>query len=110
MKTVDQFSRGVANFFDAEVRPSLSGWKAIAYGIAVGRLAANAPQLLERYAPVLRAMGILRDGMIDVEGLGAELKEQMRKGDGELSIQIMGDAFTFKPSDVDTLLRHIERA
>ena len=110
MKTVDQVSRGVANFFDEEVRPSLSGWKAIAYGVAVGRMAANAPQLIGQYAPVLGAMGIVKDGMVDAEGLAAELKEQMRKGGGELSIPIMGDVFTFRPTDVDSLLRHIERA
>ena len=46
MKTVDQVSRGVANFFDTEVRPSLSGWKAIAYGVAVGRIAKGLPGMM----------------------------------------------------------------
>jgi hypothetical protein len=110
MKSVEQISRGVANFYDAEVRPSLSGWKAIAYGVAVGRIAANAPKLVERYAPILATMGLLDGEMIDAEGLAAELKDQMRRNNGELTIPIAGDEFTFKPADVDSLLRHIERA
>jgi hypothetical protein len=110
MKTVDQVSRGVANFYDTEVRPSLSGWKAIAYGIAVGRIAANAPNLIEQNAQILTMLGILKDGMIDVEGLAAELKGQMLKNGGSLDVPIVGDVFTFKPADVDSLVRHIERA
>lgn len=110
MKTVDQISRGVANFFDEEVRPSLSGGKAILYGIAVGRIAANAPNLMEKYAPVLTPLGILKDGEVDVEGLAAELKTQMQRSGGVLSIPIMGDTFSFHPQDVDALMRCIERA
>ena len=110
MKTVDQISRGVANFYDAEVRPSLSGWKQIAYGIAIGRAAANAPQMVEQYAPILSPLGILKDGMIDAEGLAAELRQQMEKSGGKLSIPVLGDVFTFTPTDVDSLMRHIERA
>lgn len=110
MKTVDQISRGAADFYDTEVRPSLSGWKAIAYGVAVGRIAASAPQLIERYEAPLTALGILQDGLIDAEGLAAELKNQMQRSGGELTIPIIGDTFTFKPADVDALMRCIERA
>lgn len=110
MKTVDQVSRGVANFFDAEVRPSLSGWKAIAYGVAVGRIAKGLPGMMEQYAAFLVPLGIVKDGMVDVEGLAAELRSQMDKSGGELSVTVMGDTFTFKPHDVDSLVRHVERA
>lgn len=110
MKTVDQVSRGVANFFDTEIRPSLSGGKGILYGIAVGRVAANAPQIINQYAAILTPLGIYKDGMIDVEGLAAELKKQMDKSGGTLSIPIMGDVFRFGAGDVDALVRHIERA
>lgn len=112
MKTVEQFSRGVANFFDEEVRPSLSGGKAILYGIIVGRAAAGMPQLIEQYAAILAPLGILRDGMIDAEGLAAELKSQMQKNGGELTVPIkmLNDTFTFRMGDVDTLMRCIERA
>jgi len=110
MKTVDQISRGVASFYDKEVRPSLSGWKAIAYGVAVGRVASRLPVLMEQYAAILAPLGIVQDGKVDAEGLAAELRSQMEKNGGALSIPIMGDTFTFKPVDVDSLMHHIERA
>ena len=110
MKTVDQISRGVANYYDEVVRPSLTGWKAIAYGVAVGRMASRLPVLLEQYAAILLPMGIVQDGQVDVEGLAAELRKQMEKSGGALTVSIMGDQFTFKPVDVDTLVRCIERA
>ena len=110
MKTVDQISRGVAGFFDAEIRPSLTNGKAILYGIAVGRLAASAPKIVEQYAPILSPLGILIDGKIDAEGLAAELRSEMAKNGGMMNVTVMGDTFTFRPTDVDTLMRHIERA
>lgn len=110
MKSVDQVSRGVANFYDTEVRPSLSGWKAIAYGVAVGRIAKGLPRLMEQYAAFLVPLGIVDSGMVDVEGLAAELRSQMERSGGELTIPVMGDVFTFKPHDVDSLVKHIERA
>ena len=110
MKTVEQISRGAADFFDEEVRPSLSGWKSIAYGLAVGRALAGLPQMVQQYAAVLSPLGILKDGMIDAEGLAAELKKQMEKSGGKLVIPVMKDEFAFTPADVDSLLRHIERA
>ena len=110
MKTVDQVARGVASFYDVEIRPSLTGWKGIAYGVAVGRVTANLPRLVEQYAPVLSPLGILVDGKIDAEGLATELRKQMEKSEGKLTVPIMGDVFTFTPSDVDALMRHIERA
>lgn len=110
MKSVDQVSRGVAGFFDEEVRPSLSSGKAILYGITVGRAAANMPQIISQYAAILSPLGIYKDGMIDAEGLAAELRNQMQRNGGTLSVRIMGDEFIFKPNDVDSLMRHIERA
>lgn len=110
MKTVDQVARGLASFYDVEIRPSLAGWKGIAYGVAIGRIAAGLPRLVEQYAPVLSPLGILVEGKIDAEGLATELRKQMEKGEGKLTVQLMGDTFTFTPSDVDALMRHIERA
>ena len=100
----------MANFFDEEVRPSLPGGKQILYGIAVGRMASNMPKLMERYASVLAALGLIQDGKVDAEGLAAELRAQMAKSGGELRFDILGDTFVFKPHDVDALMRHVERA
>ena len=110
MKTVDQVAHGIASFYDMEIRPSLAGWKGIAYGVAIGRIASGLPRLVEQYAPVLSPLGILVEGKIDAEGLATELRKQMERSDGKLTVQLMGDSFTFTASDVDALMRHIERA
>ena len=110
MKTVDQISRGVANFFDAEVRPSLPAGKQILYGIAVGRVAASLPAIIAQNETILTTLGIVQDGQIDAEGLSAELRTQLEKSGGAMSIAVLGDTFTFKQQDVDSLMRHIERA
>ena len=47
---------------------------------------------------------------VDVEGLASELKNQMQKNGGFMTVRIMQDEFTFKPQDVDALVRCIERA
>jgi hypothetical protein len=110
MRPVDQVSRGLAHFYDTEVRQSLSGWKAIAYGVGVARIASNMPNIISQYSALLTPLGIVRDGMVDVDGLAAELRSQMEKSGGTLVIPIMGDTFTFRPADVDTLVRCIERS
>jgi hypothetical protein len=110
MKSVDQVSRGVASFFDEEIRHSLSGWKSVAYGVAVGRAAAGLPKMIEQYKSILVPLGIVSDGMIDVEGLASEIRSQMVKAGGTMTIELLGDKFTFAPADVDSLVRHIERA
>lgn len=110
MKTVDQVSRGVASFFDEEVRPSLSGGKGILYGVVVGRMAANLPQIINQYAAILAPLGIIKEEGIDVEGLASDLRQQIQKAGGTLSVPVMGDTFKFNVGDVDNLIRHIERA
>lgn len=55
-------------------------------------------------------MGLIHGDQIDVEGLAAEIKEQMRKNGGELVVPVMGDEFRFSATDIDSVLRHIERA
>lgn len=113
MKTVDQISRGVAHFFDTEVRPSLNGTKGILYGMAVGVAMNNAGKIVAQYMPTMQLMGIADgSGQIDVEALGAELKKQMRAGGGELVLNVgIGgkDQFTFRETDVDRLIEAINR-
>ena len=48
--------------------------------------------------------------MIDAEGLATELRNQMSRSGGTLTVRIMNDEFVFKPQDVDSLMRYIERA
>jgi hypothetical protein len=110
MKSIDQVSRGVADYYDVVVRPTLTGGKAILYGLAVGRAASRAREIVGRYEDVLTMLGVYKDGMLDVEGLAAEMRAQMNKNGGVLIVPIGKDEFRFKPEDVDELVRHIEKA
>ena len=110
MKSIDQVARGVADYYDVVVRPTLTGGKAILYGLAVGRAASRAREIVGRYEDVLTMLGVYKDGMLDVEGLAAEMRAQMNKNGGVLIVPIGKDEFRFKPEDVDELVRHIEKA
>lgn len=111
MATVNQIAAGVAHFYDAEVRPSISGAKAIVYGVAIGMAAARPENIIGKYKPTLKTLGIMTDDEnIDVNALGAELKNQMNKSGGNLSFDIGQDTFRFNASDVDRLMDYINRA
>ena len=111
MATVNQIAAGVAHFYDAEVRPSISGAKAIVYGVAIGMAAARPENIIGKYKPTLKMLGVMTDDeSIDVNALGAELKNQMNKSGGNLSFDIGQDTFRFNASDVDRLMDYINRA
>lgn len=111
MATVNQIAAGVAHFYDSEVRPSISGAKAIFYGVAVGMAAARPENLIGRYKPTLKALGIMtEDENVDVAALATEIKNQMSKAGGSLSFDVGQDTFRFSAADVDRLVDYINRA
>lgn len=111
MATVNQIAAGVAHFFDSEVRPSISGAKAILYGVAVGMAAAKPDNLIGKYKPTLKMLGVMTDDEnVDVAALGAEIKNQMNKSGGFISFDIGQDTFRFNAADVDRLVDYINRA
>ena len=110
MKTCAQIGRGVANFFDEEVRPSLPSGKAILYGLVVARAAQKMEDIIKAFAGPLAMLGVVDDtGGIDVEALAAELKKQMEKNGGQLIVTIGKDEFVFRPREVDALMEYINR-
>lgn len=111
MATVNQIAAGVAHFYDSEVRPSISGAKAILYGVAVGMAAAKPDNLIGKYKPTLKMLGVMTDDEnVDVAALGAEIKNQMNKSGGFISFDIGQDTFRFNAADVDRLVDYINRA
>lgn len=111
MATVNQIAAGVAHFYDSEVRPSVSGAKAILYGVAVGMAASRPDNLIGKYKPMIKTLGIMTDDEnVDVAALGAEIKSQMNKSGGFISFDIGQDTFRFNPADVDRLVDYINRA
>ena len=111
MATVNQIAAGVAHFYDSEVRPSISGAKAILYGVAVGMAASRPDNLIGKYKPTLKMLGVMTDDEnFDVAALGAEIKSQMNKSGGFISFDIGQDTFRFNAADVDRLVDYINRA
>lgn len=111
MATVNQIAAGVAHFYDSEVRPSISGAKAILYGVAVGMAAGRPDNLIGKYKPTLKMLGVMTDDEnVDVAALGAEIKSQMNKSGGFISFDIGQDTFRFNAADVDRLVDYINRA
>ena len=111
MATVNQIAAGVAHFYDSEVRPSISGAKAILYGVAVGMAAGRPDNLIGKYKPTLKMLGIMTDDEnVDVAALGAEIKNQMNKSGGFISFDIGQDTFRFNAADVDRLVDYINKA
>lgn len=111
MATVNQIAAGVAHFYDSEVRPSISGAKAILYGVAVGMAAGRPDNLIGKYKPTLKMLGVMTDDEnVDIAALGAEIKSQMNKSGGFISFDIGQDTFRFNAADVDRLVDYINRA
>lgn len=111
MATVNQIAAGVAHFYDSEVRPSISGAKAILYGVAIGMAASKPDNLIGKYKPTLKMLGIMTDDEnIDVAALGAEIKSQMNKSGGYIGFDVGQDTFRFNAADVDRLVDYINRS
>lgn len=110
MATLQQVAAGVAHYYDVVVRPSISGVKGIVYGVAVGMAAAHPERIVGKYLPTLQALGIMsEDGNIDVGAVAVQLKEQITKAGGRMTIQIGQDSMSFTPEDVDKLVDQIDR-
>lgn len=110
MATLQQVAAGVAHYYDVVVRPSISGAKGIVYGVAVGMAAAHPERIVGKYLPTLQTLGIMsEDGNIDVGAVSVQLKEQIAKAGGRMTIQIGQDSMSFTPEDVDRLIEQIDR-
>ena len=101
---------GIIRFIDKEIMPQMSDWQEIIARIAVGRFVKNSEMLKESLVEnaFARTFAIIDgQGMVDVTGLVADLKEQIRnKGSLEFSVPMLGN-FKFVESDVDKLYQYI---
>lgn len=108
----DTVLQGILRFLDAEIYKGMSDWQEMAARIAVSRMVANKDGMRAALLgnPFLQTYGIISaDGMIDVDGLARDIKQQIAaKGKLEISLPLFG-RFTFYESDVDRLVDHIKR-
>lgn len=97
---------GILKYMDKEVYSRMNGWQEVAARIAVARVMRNSENLKKSLCenPFLRSFAISdENGTIDVDGLYADLKEQVvSKGKIEITVPLFG-TFKFSPSDIDNL-------
>lgn len=108
----DAVIQGIIRYLDAEIYKGMSDWQEMAARIAVSRILGNKDALRSSIVnnTFLQTFGVVSpDGMIDVDGLARDIKQQIAaKGKLEVSLPIFG-RFTFYDTDVDHLVEHIKR-
>lgn len=118
MVTVNQIERGLANWLDQEVVPTLSfngQYGALKRGavVAAATLAVKkTTTMLTALAtsPAAALIGLSNEGgEIDIEGYAEEFRKQMPASGYKVSIPYVAE-ITFTPADVETLLRYINNA
>lgn len=103
---------GVVRYINREMYTGMNDVQEVLARMAVGRVVNNRAAIKKALIDnsVIRTFGVIsEDGMVDIDSLAAELKEQIKiKGKMQISIPFIGK-FTFVPEDVDKLLAEIKR-
>ena len=102
---------GINRFIAKEIYPNLNELQEFAARIVVGRVNNSTAALKEYLANngFVKTFGIIdSEGMVDIEQLLSEIKQEIqRKGTLVVEIPMMGK-LTFKPEDVDVLYNEIK--
>lgn len=115
MVTTSQIKRGLANFVDAEILPSIPGGtlKRTIIGTGVGLYLSNLENTmaaLSKNAYVV-ALGVIDEhGNVNIDKLAEELKKNMPPEGVKIDLDIMGihlGDMTLHRSDIDVIRTHI---
>ena len=103
---------GVVRYINREMYVGMNDLQEVVARMAVGRVINNRATIKKALIdnPMIRTFGVIsEDGMVDIDSLAAELKEQViAKGKVQIAIPFIGK-FTFVPEDIDKLLADIKR-
>ena len=106
----DRVVDGIVRYLNKEILKSMTQWQEMMARIAMSRILSNRKMLREALinTPFLQTLGVIDSrGMVDVEGLANDLREQIReRGKLTIALPLFGN-FTFVESDVDELYRAI---
>lgn len=109
---IDAVIMGIMAYLDGVIYKGMSDWQQLAARVYVDRLIRKRDglQAIISSNPLLAAVDVMSpDGYIDVDGIAADLREQLaRMGQVRIESRIFGN-FTFRAEDVDTLLSYIKR-
>jgi len=109
----EQVIDGTLAFIEAEMLPTLGGWKAWAASAVMVQLYQSAEKVLSELLNN-KAMGMLglvdADGMIDIDAAASAMRETARKhGKLEIDIPMLGK-FRFDEADFNKLAEHIKNS
>lgn len=105
MVLINQAKDGVISYVMTEIVPHIEGWKKWAAGAAVTLIVNKADAYLE--LPAIKALGIVNDGMIDIDNLRKVFKEQAeRTGPVSIDIPMLG-VIKLNANDIDIIYQHI---
>lgn len=109
--TYDTVIQGIINYINKEILSTMADWQAMLARVAISRLLSNKDGFRAAITgnAFLQSMGIVSvDGMVDVDGLVRDLKEQISlAGKLEIELPVFGK-YVFFPEDVDTLCKYIK--
>ena len=111
--TYEAVLQGLVSYLNKEILSTMADWQAMLARIAISRILTVTGGLKDTITgnTFLQSMGIVSvDGMVDVDGLARDLKEQIAAvGKFEVTLPIFGK-YAFSPDDVDVMIKYIKEA
>ena len=109
--TYESVVQGIVNYLNKEILSTMADWQAMLARIAISRVLTvkDGFKAAVTQNTFIQSMGIVSvDGMVDVDGLARDLKEQISlAGKLEINLPVFGK-YVFSPDDVDILCKYIK--
>ena len=111
MVRMDQVQRGLANFIDRELMPSLSGWDKVLVGGGAGLLSAKLPQIVAQ-VPVAATIGLYdaASNQVDIDALYNAIVPHIGAEALPLKLPVLGIVVKIGRPEIDALYRYIKEA
>lgn len=111
MVRMDQVQRGLANFIDRELMPSLTGWDKVLVGGGAGLLSAKLPQIVAQF-PVVTTLGLYdaASNQVDIDALHNAIVPHISTEALPLTVPLVGITVKIGRQEIDALYRYIKEA
>lgn len=114
MVSISQVQKGIANFIDRELIPSLSVLERVVVGTGAGLIAAKLPEVLKNYAghPLLSALNVvdLQRGQVDINALYSAAMPYIGADQIPIKIPMVGVTIKMGQKEFEILYKYIMEA